>query len=446
MPTADPNGSSSSLPAIIFVVLGITAVLGAVAVTTNTNEAGARLATAPEYGDASRIDAQPAARGGGGSGGVVDRRTARLRHRLSHTTVLDEHTLRRILNEFGTARDGSPTASVWLVRALTEFVGAKDEDRNVRRAAVALLARIDRSHLVVDPFVDLFDDPDPIVRAEAIGGRARHGLSGYLNAAIRLVTDSDVNVRIAVARALGTIQDTHAATGLLTLLFDADRAVARAAAKSLARIWRGPLPTRIVEAAGADEATTRLAVAIVLRDLRSQQSTNLLAELCVDPDWQVREAAVDALGRVRSQTAGVAAARLLGVAYDKTAARNDRFEALQALTRLGAAASDPRLAEIAIGSSDPLLRLFACRTALAHGDLRVLDSLVELLEVRTGPLCDDEDMQFIHRVAWETLRAATGLRVAERDAASWKRELVSLQTRTLDELPTYKPAHLDSFR
>ncbi len=446
MPTAEQNDSPSSLPAVLFVVAGASAVLLALAVTTNSTESASRLALAPKSPAATQVSAARGNEGDAGKQGVVDHRTAQLKRRLSRTTVLDERTLRRVLNDFGSAANASPTASLWLARTLRSFTAVTESDKTVRRAAVAVLGRFDRQYVLDDPFTEFFTDPDPVIRAEAVGGRARHGLSGHVSAATTLVTDGDASVRLAVARALGTVSDAHGATGLLALISDTDRGVARAAAKAFARTWRGPLPTRLIEAAGDESPTTRLAVALVLRDLRSQQSTNLLAELCTDSDWQVREAAVAALGRVRRQTAGVAVAKLLGIAYDESAPRHDRFEALQALSKLGDAASDPKLAEIAVGSADPLLRLAACRTALAHGDLRVLDALTELLEVRKGPHCDDEDMQFIHRVAWETLGDATGLQLTARDAAAWERGLLRLRTRSLDELPTYRPRHLNAFR
>jgi hypothetical protein len=127
---------------------------------------------------------------------------------------------------------------------------------------------------------------------------------------------------------------------------------------------------------------------------------------------------------------------------DRKRPRTDRFEALQALAHTFAEPAADAIAAIASGDEDPVLRLAAARTLLARRDARGGAVLVDLLGVKMGPQCDDEDRQFVQTTAGDTLREITGAKYPNSDVAAWRKMLPGLEKKVAAEGFEYAPAYL----
>lgn len=123
----------------------------------------------------------------------------------------------------------------------------RDADPSVRTGAMRTLAVLRREHAATLALEHL-DDPEPIVRATAVASllaaAEAEGRERAEEVLAELVADQDPSVRAETARALGQLPDPAAGELIVSLLYDEDLAVVRAAIATVeARFQRcGPNP------------------------------------------------------------------------------------------------------------------------------------------------------------------------------------------------------------
>lgn len=173
---------------------------------------------------------------------------------------------------------------------------ATDPDPRVRAAALGARVRIGTD--AIAPWTAACGDPDPIVRRRAAELAPRVDGAGP-DAVIALTADPDAGVAEAAAWALGELTvDADAATRVDAALEasardHADALVREAAVAALGS--RGVGLATILHACGDKPAVRRRAV-LALAPFEGPEVTAALERALTDRDWQVRQAAEDLLG------------------------------------------------------------------------------------------------------------------------------------------------------
>ncbi|HET7825426.1 MAG TPA: HEAT repeat domain-containing protein, partial [Anaeromyxobacter sp.] len=181
-----------------------------------------------------------------------------------------------------------------LVEVLSEgaSVGARD-------AAAAALARIGAP--AVAPLLERLDATDPDLRQAAAGVLGAIADRRAVAPLTARLADPDPNVRAAAADGLGRIGGAEALAALRAAIDSDDQTLRLSALEALLRLG-ACLPRAPMERLVADRALRRLAY----RLLGASDEPDVLALLArglVDPARQAREAALAALGQLRSRRA-----------------------------------------------------------------------------------------------------------------------------------------------
>ena len=240
------------------------------------------------------------------------------------------------------------------------------ENACVRRLAARWLGR---SRIETSRLVALLDHASPIVReaaAYAIGSgndrMARVALERMLSqrgsaeaamAAWALAEEQDpaslpalqqalqhegARVRRTAAYALGEIADLRALDALSTAVGDRDADVRYAAAEAIGELDDlERAPTALVQAARSTDPTLARIAALAIADLHDAATLDLLIELSVMADRDVRRQVAEALGSIGSAKANPALTRLL-----KDADAEVRRAAAEALGEIRDNASDDK--------------------------------------------------------------------------------------------------------
>ncbi len=206
--------------------------------------------------------------------------------------------------------------------------------------------------------VALLQDSSPDVRRTAALslGKIAHsaGTQGLVNA----LSDPDPLVREYSAWALGQIGEevnTDAAMALVAALGDEQQSVKNAAAKALGLVGlREPMIPLLVEGLRVGEVQTRRAVVQALMQLEAKEAYSALLVALKDPDPQVRQGAIAALGELGNRQALPTLRKIL--LNDRDAAV--RTEAAYRLGKLGDQADLPSLQKAAKADTTPLVHLW----------------------------------------------------------------------------------------
>jgi HEAT repeat protein len=183
---------------------------------------------------------------------------------------------------------------------------------------------------------------DPVRRARAadvLGNLSRREAVPLL---VELLGDSDPDVRIVAARALGTVGDAAAAPHLLACLAARRTVPSHQVAQALARLGVVAQPAA-ADALGHPDESVRAVAAEVLGMVGAAGATSRVeAVLRDDPSLEVRVRAARTLGRLGTRTA----LDPLRAALSRTEPPALRAEAARALGELGTAVSTGALAAL----------------------------------------------------------------------------------------------------
>lgn len=187
----------------------------------------------------------------------------------------------------------------------------------------AVLARLGLSQSVPSPAesekqgLNAPHRPAWLVRLEAIQHMEILTESAQLPALLHTLRDEHENVRVATARALGSLASQEAVEALAGALRDPAWTVRAAAVLALGK-QKGQVPPGPLVAALRDEdATVRASAASALAMLGEQAPLSPLISALYDSSWIVRESAVLALGEIGELGTRVPAALFLSARSDK---------------------------------------------------------------------------------------------------------------------------------
>jgi cyclophilin family peptidyl-prolyl cis-trans isomerase/HEAT repeat protein len=257
------------------------------------------------------------------------------------------------LREIVTDRRRDPAVVIQAIRAiaaisdqasvpvLTKLVTDRAVTGPLRQEAMAALATLIDSR-GLDLLLDLVSDPVPAVRGSAFSAIARLEPATFLTVLAGLEADSDWNVRVAVATALGTLPEEQGVARLSVMLQDRDNRVIPAVLNALVAA-------------------------------RAQGLDKVLLERLKSDDFVIR-AAANGLAEIKAP----GAAQALIEAY-KASAGGDvtyvaRGAALNALAKLDPAAARPLL-EDALGDRDWAIRVRARQLLAEQGVTGVDDKM-----------------------------------------------------------------------
>jgi HEAT repeat protein len=141
------------------------------------------------------------------------------------------------------------------------------------------------------------------VRSSAADALGKIGDDRAIPGLLKLVEDSDSDVRRSAADALGKIGDAQAIPGLLKLVEDSDSDVRRSAADALGKIGDAQAIPGLLKLVEDSDSDVRRSAADALGKIGDDQAIPGLLKLVEDSDSDVRRMAADALGKIAKQHA-----------------------------------------------------------------------------------------------------------------------------------------------
>jgi len=182
----------------------------------------------------------------------------------------------------------------------------KDEDGNVRRAAVEALGEF-KDPRAVEPLISALEDEDWHIRLAAEAAleeinpkwreteEAKRKVPEFISA----LKDKDGNVRYRAAEALGELKDPRAVEPLISALKDENGSVRSAAVWVLGELKDPRAVEPLISALKDENWSVRRAAAVALGELKDPRAVETLISALKDEFGSVREAAAVALGELK---------------------------------------------------------------------------------------------------------------------------------------------------
>jgi len=207
--------------------------------------------------------------------------------------------------------------------------------------------------------VELLQDPSPDVRRTAALSLGKIGHSAGTQGLAQALSDPDPLVREYSAWALGQIGEevnTDAALAVVSALGDEHPAVKHTAAKALGHIGiREPMIPLLIEGLQVGEVQSRRAVVDALMHLEGKSAYSALLAALDDPDPNVRQGAIAALGELGDRQA----LPLFRKSLLSDPNVGVRTEAAYRLGKLGDPTDLPSLQKAAKQDTTPIVHLWA---------------------------------------------------------------------------------------
>jgi len=206
--------------------------------------------------------------------------------------------------------------------------------------------------------VELLQDPSPDIRRTAALSLGKIGHSAGTQGLAKALSDPDPLVREYSAWALGQIGEeinTDTALAVVSALGDEHPAVKQSAAKALGNIGiRGPMIPLLIEGLKVGEVQSRRAIVDALLHLEGKDAYPALLAVLDDPDPNVRQGAIAALGELGDRQA---------LPLFRKSLLNDpnvgvRTEAAYRLGKLGDQADIPSLQKAVKHDTTPIVHLW----------------------------------------------------------------------------------------
>lgn len=239
-----------------------------------------------------------------------------------------------------------------------------DQSPQVRIAAAHAMGASGSAD-AVSPLLGHLDDSAPDVRAEVATALGRLGDARAVLPLVSKVRDASAEVRRRVARALGALRDTRAVSALVLALSDPSTDVRLESIRALGLL--GAASASSSSSSSSTEAADEATIALTPLGNGSADSLDGSAQPTTESNVAVRQAALEALGRIGTPRA---IAVLIG------SLEGDRPEAFRtpahdALVSVGAAAIRPLIAHLEGSPS----QMGAAGAVLSLGDLGAADAV-----------------------------------------------------------------------
>jgi HEAT repeat protein/cyclophilin family peptidyl-prolyl cis-trans isomerase len=191
-------------------------------------------------------------------------------------------------------RIGDPSTAEPLLRMLRDAAA----DPQVKLEIVGSIGGI-HTPAVNDALLDVLSDPNPAVRAAALGSVAAVDPENFVTILSGLDPDAHWNVRAALATVLGTLTPEIGLPRLGALLGDADQRVIPFVLAALVKLKSPTAAAVLIERLKADDPVVRAAAATGLGDLKPENGAAALADAYRfgqrDPSYNARAAALAAI-------------------------------------------------------------------------------------------------------------------------------------------------------
>ncbi len=218
---------------------------------------------------------------------------------------------RQLVDSSASFRSGRTTVQVnvrvvWVLRsigpqAVPALVTAlKNKDEQVRLPAMQALSELQQP-VMLEVWLEALQDSNRYVRIYAARELAKSKSPAAVDALCKVLQDVDMDVRIEVAEALGRIGSEMAIGPLIEGLpaGEVNISLEFAVGVALAKIGEPAVKVLLERFEGFDENERRM-VNMAIREIDTQQTRPLLLECLRNEHWQVREAAIDALARLKT--------------------------------------------------------------------------------------------------------------------------------------------------
>lgn len=247
-----------------------------------------------------------------------------------------------------------------------------NSDPQIRMRAAQALGSIGFSG-AVPTLLELLEDPEYQVCKSAAEALGKIGSTEAIPKLLKLLRDSDFGVRWIAVEALGSIGSPEAVPGLLPLLNDPNFGVLRRVARALGRIGSTEAIPELIQLLDDTNSDVREIAAEALGKLGSHKAVPGLIRLLDDANSDVRRIAAEALGKIGSHDAIPGLLRLLSHPDFSL-----QWEAADALGKIGSHDMIPELLKL-VDSSNADVRRSVASLLGKLGSSKAIPGLLKLL-------------------------------------------------------------------
>ncbi|WP_427157471.1 HEAT repeat domain-containing protein [Aliinostoc sp. HNIBRCY26] len=247
----------------------------------------------------------------------------------------------------------------------------KNSEPNVRSSAAFALGKIG-AEVAIPDLLQLFKDSDDRVRSSAANVLDQIGSEVAIPDLLQLFKDSDDRVRSSAANALGKIGAEVAIPDLLQLLKDSESNVRSSAADALGKIGAEVAIPDLLQLLKDSESNVRSSAADALGKIGAEVAIPNLLQLLKDSEYNVRSSSAFALGQIGS---GAVIPDLLQLLKDSES--NVRSSAVFALGHINGEVAIPDLLQL-LKDSEFIVRFSA---AFALGQIGAEVAIIDLLQL-----------------------------------------------------------------
>ncbi len=259
---------------------------------------------------------------------------------------------------------------------LVKLLKDTNQDENIRQAAAEALGKLGDS----SGLIKLLEDTttSSYLRWQAVYVLRDLGGSSVAPALVKLLEDTDINVRRRVPDSLGKLGDSSVAPALIKLLEDKDANVRQLAAQTLGQLGNRSAVSNLKKLLNDTNTKDKVQQAVVesLGQLGDKSVTNKLVELLNDTNTKddVRQAAAKALGNLGDNSVANELVKLL-----ENKDKDVRQSTATALGQLGDN-SDVSILRTLLEDKDTNVRRAAAEALGQLGDNSGVPTLVKLLK------------------------------------------------------------------
>ncbi len=193
---------------------------------------------------------------------------------------------------------------------------------------------------------------------------------------VKLLADSDSNVRSAAVKALGQLKADTAAPEIIKLLADSNSDVRSAAALALGQMKAVTAASEIVRLLADSNSDVRSAAALALGQMKAVTAASEIVRLLADSDWHVQTAAILALGQMKADMAVPEIVKLLPDANPYV-----REAASLALVQLKTDTAVQEIIKLLVHNDSSVDFVVQCQAASALGQLKAYTAAPEIVKL-----------------------------------------------------------------
>lgn len=179
------------------------------------------------------------------------------------------------------------------IRKLIDDLSSPDEEIQCRAEADLIYVGKD----AVDLLIDAADSPNPQVRYHAVWALGKIGDNRAYSTILKHTKDDDSSVSYDSIMSLGELGDAVAIEPLIDIIRSCEEASSNAAATALVKFGKKAVRP-LVDILLSGSSCAKLTAVGILGGIGDSSTIGYLVKLMIDPDEQLRIAAIEALARM----------------------------------------------------------------------------------------------------------------------------------------------------